>query len=305
MDGHLNPRSRKEPAVRWWGLILGAALAAAPAMASAASLDLFYDRTVMTAADGRCALFTPQVASALQAARAQARGAALRAGADRATLSATEQRARNRAGVTPCDSPDLKLAADRVRHGFEGYARLIRMDYPGDQTVWRADRSSSATAARWRLAQDVRADGQRMVFGLAGREGANALTAVAAFPDGDAPYAARLVMRNERVTQGPFLDARGDAPARIPLRRRLSPTGAQTVFAAQARNPAGVDLKPKDMTQAWAFRFPPEAAWALAKLDPREAVAVDFLFPDDSSRRIYVEVGDFAAGRAFLQLASR
>jgi hypothetical protein len=287
------------------GLILGAALVAAPAMASAASLDLFYERTVMSAANGRCGLFTAQVGSALEASRAQARGAALRAGAGRQTLAATEQRARSRAATVACDAPDLKLAADRVRHAFEGYARLIRMDYPGDQTVWRADRSSSATAARWRLAQDVRADGQRMVFGLAGREGGNTLTAVASFADGEAPYAARLVMRNDRVTQGPFLDARGEAQARIPLARRLAPRGAQTVYAAQARDPAGLDLKPKDMVRGWVFRFPPEAAWTLAALDPREAVAVEFLFPDDTTRRIYVEVGDFAAGRAFLQLASR
>jgi hypothetical protein len=305
MDGDLNPRSRREPAFRWVGLILGAALVAAPAVASAASLDLFYERTVMSAANGRCGLFTAQVGSALEAARVQARGAALRAGAGRATLSATEQRARSRAATVACDAPDLKLAADRVRQAFDGYARLIRMDYPGDQAVWRADRSSSAMAARWRLAQDVRADGQRMVFGLAGREGSNALIAVASFSDGDTPYAARLIMRDARVTQGPFLDARGEALARIPLPRRLSPNGAQTVFAAQARNPAGVDLKPKDMAQGWAFRFPPEAAWTLAALDPREAVAVEFLFPDDTTRRIYVEVGDFAAGRAFLQLASR
>jgi len=287
------------------GLILAAALVATPAMASAASLDLFYERTVMTAADGRCALFTPQVASALEAARAQARGAALRGGADRTTLSATEQRARSRAAAVTCDAPDLKLAADRVRLAFDGYAKLIRMDYPGDQSVWRADRSSSAKAARWRLAQDIRADGQRMVFGLAGREGSNALTAVAAFRDGEAPYAARLVMRNDRVTAGPFLDARGEPQARIPLQRRLSPQGALSVWTAQTRNPAGADLKPRDMPEGWAFRFPPEAAWALAALDPREAVAVEFLFPDDTTRRIYVEVGDFAAGRAFLQFASR
>ena len=59
------------------------------------------------------------------------------------------------------------------------------------------------------------------------------------------------------------------------------------------------------MTSGWAFRFPASAAQAISALDPREAVAVDFLFQDDRVRRIYVEVGDFAAGRAFLQVASR
>jgi hypothetical protein len=32
---------------------------------------------------------------------------------------------------------------------------------------------------------------------------------------------------------------------------------------------------------------------------------VEFLFPGDVTRRAYVEVGDFAAGRAFLQVAAR
>jgi hypothetical protein len=34
-------------------------------------------------------------------------------------------------------------------------------------------------------------------------------------------------------------------------------------------------------------------------------VAVEFVMPDDTVRRAYVEVGDFAAGRAFLKLAQR
>jgi hypothetical protein len=41
----------------------------------------------------------------------------------------------------------------------------------------------------------------------------------------------------------------------------------------------------------------------MAELDPREAVRVDFIFAGrdgDSVRTAYIEVGDFAAGRAFL-----
>ena len=42
----------------------------------------------------------------------------------------------------------------------------------------------------------------------------------------------------------------------------------------------------------------------MSELDPREAVTVEFAFPgrgDEMTRRAYVEVGDFAAGRAFLR----
>ena len=47
---------------------------------------------------------------------------------------------------------------------------------------------------------------------------------------------------------------------------------------------------------------------ALAALDPREAVAIEFLIPSagaDQVRTAYIEVGDFAAGRAFLTASQR
>jgi hypothetical protein len=49
--------------------------------------------------------------------------------------------------------------------------------------------------------------------------------------------------------------------------------------------------------------FPAAAANALAALDPREAATVEFLFPSGQGERVEaasIEVGDFAAGRAFL-----
>jgi hypothetical protein len=69
---------------------------------------------------------------------------------------------------------------------------------------------------------------------------------------------------------------------------------------AEARSPAGRDLRPESVKSGWAFRFPAEAAAHLAKLDPREALVVEFLLPRDRVRRAYVEVGDFAAAQAFL-----
>ena len=287
------------------GYLLAAGVIAAPGLASAASLDLFYERTLMVAADARCGLFSSDVGSALQAARVQARGAAMRAGADKPTIRAVENRAVLRARAATCGAPDLRLAADRVRAAFDGYVRLIRMDYPGDTTTWRADRSSSTKGARWRLTQTVKFGDSRMLFGLAGRKGANAILALANFPAGQAPYSARLVMRDDMITSGPYLDSRGASVASTPMDRRLPPASAQVSFTAEARSTAGLDLLPKDMKSGWAFRFPAQAAAALAQLDPRETVAVDFLFPGDVVRRAYVEVGDFAAGRAFLQVAAR
>ena len=244
------------------------------------------------------------MSAALAAAQAQAHGAALRAGATAAALKSLEQRARDKAEATDCASRDLALAAGRVRDGFAGYSRLQRIDYPGEVAGWRADRSG-AGAMRWRLAQDARLGADRMTFGLAGRGSGDVLIAVAEFADGQTPYAARLLMRDEARSGRPYLDSLGAQGQALPLERRLPPRSALRIYAAEARSPAGADLLPKSARAGWAFRFPAEASRQLAGLDPREAGAVEFLFPDGSVRRAYVEIGDFAAGCAFISLVQR
>lgn len=283
--------------------LLGVALAAAPGLAHAQPLDLFYERTVMSAADSRCGLFTPELARALAAAAAQARGAALRAGTSPDEVERAERVARLRAAEADCRSHDVATAAGRVKQAFAGYSRIYRLSYPGDVAGWQADRYATASNP-WRLRQDTVFGPDRMSFGLAGREDASALVAVAQFADGATPYAARLVMRDTSRSSGPYLDRATAGPTSgLPLPKRLPPRGAAIGLMAEARQPAGKELAPTG--EAWAFRFPPQSARALAALDPREAVAVEFLFPGDRVRRAYVEVGDFAAGRAFLQVASR
>ena len=284
--------------------LLGAALAAAPGAAHARALDLVYERTVMTTADQRCSLFAPEISAALAAAQAQARGAALRAGASSQDIRSAVQRGLARGAAADCRSHDVALAAERVRSAFSAYARMQRVTYPGETAGWRADRSGLGDI-RWRLAQDSRFGEDRMTFGLAGRASAGVLIAVAQFADGAEPYAARLVLRDADRTVGPYLDRYKPTSETLPLDRRLPPRGALHAYSAEARSPAGADLLPKPSRAGWAFRFPQEAAQSLAGLDPREAVAVEFLFAGDMVRRAYVEVGDFAAGRAFLQLAVR
>jgi hypothetical protein len=146
-----------------------------------------------------------------------------------------------------------------------------------------------------------------MVFGLVARNGAQGLMAVTAFADGAEPYAARLVVRDPALTSGPFLNGQAvNTGGRIPLPARLPPRSAVRAFNAEARSPSGRDLAPIGAAQAWAFRFPAEATAALAALDPRESAAVEFVFAGrggDQVRTAYVEVGDFAAGQAFLATA--
>jgi len=68
-------------------------LGAAPVAAHADVLGAYYERAVMTAANQRCSLFTPDLASALAAAEAQARGAALRSGVSAGALAEAAERA--------------------------------------------------------------------------------------------------------------------------------------------------------------------------------------------------------------------
>ncbi|MDB5422999.1 MAG: hypothetical protein JWQ29_415 [Phenylobacterium sp.] len=282
-----------------------AAAVAAPGLANAQPTDLFYERTVMSAADDRCDLFAPEVGAALAASAAQARGAALRAGTSFDALRAIETNARGKAAAAGCRSPDIALAATRVKTAFSGYAKITRLTYPGDVAPWQADRAGGRTSA-WRLSQETSFGPDRMAFGLAGRDGPGALIAVARFADGAQPYAARLLLRDGQRSSQAYLDRWiGGSTARLPLERRLPPRSALKAYAAAARSPAGQDLLPRDAKSGWAFRFPDAAALELAGLDPRESIAVEFLFPGDVTRRAYVEVGDFAAGRAFLQVATR
>jgi len=284
--------------------LLGAALAASPGFAHAQVLDLVYERTVMMAIDQRCGLFAPDISAALAAAEAQARGAALRAGASPGDLRALEQRARGRAARADCSTPEVVAAAGRVRDGFAGFARLQRINYPGEVAGWRADRSGPG-AIRWRLSQDSRFGADRMTFGLAGRAAPGVLLAVGQFADGQAPYAARLLLRDPQRSSGPYLSGESSARQALALDRRLPPREALRAYSAEARSPAGADLLPKQARSGWAFRFPAQAARDLSDLDPREAVAVEFLFGGDVVRRAYVEVGDFASGQAFLSVAAR
>lgn len=304
-------KAETAPGRRWRRrLALGAALAlaAVPALAGGPA-DVYYERAVMTAADQSCRLFDPAVGAALSAATAQARGAALRSGIPAATLAAVQARASAVAAGAGCASPDIAVAAKRVRDGFEGYARLTSMRYPGDTADWLAERPADDAKARWRLSQTVKFGWDQVTFGVAGRLGGRPLMAVAGFADGARPYAARLVMRDASITNGPYLTTRlADARGRIPLPSRLPPRSATRVFNAEGMSPGGTDLRAPGLTSAWAFRFPAAAAQAIANLDPREAVAVEFVFAGDGPdqvRTAYVEVGDFAAGQAFETVSPR
>jgi len=265
--------------------------ALAPAAAAAHPADLYYERTLMTAAGARCGLFEPRVSAALDAAAWQARGAALRSGADEAALRQVRARALAKAGAAPCASTDLKTAAARVKDAFAGWAKVSRMTFPGQAAPWVADRTAYRSA-RWKLSQGARVGFDTVTFGYAGKGEGAALAAVAAFRDGARPYAARLVLRDPTRAAKPWLVKTGGVP-----RSALATVMAEAAAPAEASLANGAET-------ALAFRFPARAADRIAALDPRESFQIEFLFADDTVRTARLEVGDFAAGRAFLAMGA-
>ncbi len=276
-------------------LVLAAALAPAAAQAASA-VDLYYERALMSSAGGRCSLFTPQVGAALQASAAQAHGAALRAGVDPSTLAGVGARAQAKAGSVSCTSPDLTLAAQRVRSAFEGWSKMTRIDFPGEDAPWRVDRNEYRSQ-RWHLVQPSNAAGAPVLFGVAGQRDNAAFVAVATFPNGARPYAARLVYRDASRAPQPWVGA--------PSNRPLPPRAASRVVLAEDAAVADPTLAPGDREDGVIFRFPTRAADDITTLDPRERFAIEFVFADDQVRTAEFEVGDMAAGRAFLNLGTK
>jgi hypothetical protein len=279
------------------GLALACVLA--PVAASAASaLDLYYERTLMSAAHARCGLFAPTIAAALDASARQARGAALRAGETEGRVREIAVRAQGRAQGVGCASADLKTAAARVRSAFDGWSRTARMNFPGESATWTADRAAYSSA-NWRLSQPGSIGTVPVTFGVIGQEDGTALVAVARFAGGEQPYAARLVFRDTARAHAPWLGA--------PANRPLPPRSASRIVIAQKIALAGPTIAPKDakkkpMDDAVAIRFPADTAALLGALDPRERFAVEFVFRDETVKTARFEVGDFAAGQAFLKL---
>jgi hypothetical protein len=205
-------------------------------------------------------------------------------------VEATQARAAAKARSVACASSDLTLAAGKVRTAFAVWAKVSRTNYPGLNGGWVADRTVYHSAA-WRLVETAPGGA---AFGLAGSDSGSALVAVLSGRAGDAPTGARLKFRDPSRSRTAWLPGGAGASA-------LPPASAQRVVFAEIRTEADPALSHRQR-DAIAFRFPAAAAEGLAKLDPRERFAVEFLFPGGRVETAEFEVGDFAAGRSFLAM---
>ncbi len=275
---------------------------------AAPQVGLLYERTLMLRADARCRVFTPAITTALAAAAAQARGAALRAGVSSFQVGAAEVRAQAKADATACGSTDLKVAATRVRQAFVGYTQLSSMTFPGGYADWRAVRRRSppghaappAGPPHWSLVQFSPAGVRPTLVGLqaVGAGAALELSVVDGAPGAITASAARLVMRDPAKAPQPYLDGR-----RRSLLGQIPPRELDRVILARSKGEAPPTLLPSENPHGVLFQFPAKAVDALAALDPREAAAVEFVFPAAGGERIataWIEAGDLAAARAFI-----
>jgi hypothetical protein len=285
---------------------LAVALIAVPMAAQAQpALSLLYERTLMGAADARCHLFTPQIASALQAATEQARGAALQAGVSEPDIDAAQMRARAKAASVACTTPDLQLAATRVRQAFDGYAQLIRMTFKGVFSEWRAERPHPARKEmRWALLQFATAvdgsnlRGSHLMIGLAGLPGHMQLTIVSDDPRAATASVARVTLRDPTKLGAPYAD-----PQRKDLAGHVPPPDLTQSFLAGGRAVAPAPLLPIGSRAGTMFIFRPLVREAMERLDPRDTFTVQLVFPSPEGDRVltgWAEIGDFRAGEAFL-----
>lgn len=270
-------------------LALAGTLAAATAAGAAGDLtDAVYERVLMREAGARCKLFEPRVQAALAAGALQARGAALRLGAADGAVDAASAQARAKADATPCASPDLRVAAQRVRAAFLGWSRQATLALPGGRGSWSARRWPDREGPFWALATSGLLDGRRFTAGLrkAGRsDGPAEFVVETSAPDAGRAWLVRLVFRDPARAPRPYL-APGGAPP--PQAERVTASSGRTVL---------------DGGGAWRLRFAPAAADALAALDPRENARLELVVSTptgDRTSSVLIEAGDFAVGRAFL-----
>lgn len=263
--------------------MLSAAMAATPALAGPA--EVYFERSLVAEAGGRCGLFDAATFRALRAGAAQARGSALTSGVPEAQVELQRSRASARAAQIACDDPELEMVAERVRHAFAGWAGMRSMEFPGERADWRVERVAYDSQT-WR----VRQDGNGIIFGFAGAGTGHTLALAVADPD---IVSARLIVRDpERA---------GTAWLAQPGTHETPPLFASRAFLS-GRGHAVPETLSADGGKL--FRFSTAAADAIGALDPRERFAVELVRANGESRSVTLGVGDFAAARAFLAMGT-
>ena len=301
-------------------LVMLAATAVPPAFAQDidAVTRVLAKRYYLARADARCHRLDGASATALKAGFLQARNEAIRNGRDMTALAPYLAAAGEAADRTDCADPRLDADMESVRGSLRAYVAQTHLDLAGGQSGWTGDRSF-ADRNTWRLVQYQSNPGGDAAIGLYGPLTDTRFVVMVHFQDGEAPYAARLLVRDPAVAAQGVIDA---APRAVTAAAPMGFTAAGTLgFMAENVSPARVRLKPAVATNGFGFSasgayvgdqppvdavrfdFPTRAYLAIARLDPREdmVVACDF---NDGTRYLRFEVGDFITGLGYVNLPS-
>ena len=300
-------------------ILAGLSALAAPAVAQTDGLAAQIERRYFfVTVNDRCHLLTAPATMALKAGYVQARNTALRAGRDMTILGPILDDARNAGAAVACDAPQVTSAMAQAQSALRTYQVQMRLDLPGSRAKWTGTRTDQDTA-EWRLVQYQNSTQADFAFGLYGTLAQNSLSVNAHFADGAHPYAARLLVRNPNVWTAGVINPSAYEPS------RQRPLGfgdaAATAFPAYGETDVSTLMKPvvkvnfagfalggryvgaQAPVDAQRFDFPKAAILAMARLDPREDVVVEFDC-DDGPRYARFEVGDFIPGMAFISLPS-
>jgi hypothetical protein len=270
-----------------FGAVTTAAAATEPLNARAA----YVERRGLLEADAQCRLFTPDIRSALTVGVAQARGALLRAGWTSANMRALESAAINAARARACGDPRTATAADDARHAFSSWINVGAMEFAGWERSWRARRVIDTSG--WRLSQAIDAP-IAATFGVRQRDDIQRVTLVVPVLRRETPpSSAQLILR----------DAARGGVREIPLTQRIAQglEGGLPSPGVTTAIPSMRTIERIDGRQHAVFTFPDTAFRDLVTLDPRETVEVR-LTSGRATQRLFVEVGDLAAARAFLTI---
>lgn len=264
-------------------LVLASPAAADPPDAQAALVE----RVGLLQIDQRCRLLAPGARSALEAGAAQARGALLRGGWTNTRVSQLESAVVNAARERACADPRTQAAVAEARAAYDQWARTSVMEFPGWSRAWVARRTTGING--WRLSQSIDAN---TTFGVRERNNAQTLSLALARTNA---ASARLILRDRRRANAAPLDL----PTRVAygLEAGAPAAGAATLTFPGAR---AVERRTGAAAQT-LFTFPDAAFQAMLALDPRESVVIE-LIGARATQRLYVEVGDVFAARAFLTL---
>ncbi len=273
-------------------------------------------RYFMVQADARCHLLDGPTSQALKAGYLQARNDALRAGLTMTYLAPWLEKARTAAYQSDCAAPSLMAEVNTAEGGFRRFMAVPHLELSSGRTEWLANRAYGDDQV-WRLVQYQNTDQADMAFGIYGGLEQNRFSLMAHFKDGMRPYSARLLVRNTDIlTTGMINRASYGISDTLPV--GFSDYSSLS-FMARGLSDVTADLHPGVKTNlagftltgdyvgtqgpeaAMRFDFPSRAWLAIAKLDPREDIVVEFN-TEDGPRYARFEVGDFVTGLSYVAL---